>query len=101
MPGKDGTRPRDHLEKMAYQKGKRPAALDSVVIPDGWGLLWDIFGALSARRGNSGFGPQPLTFMEIESWARLFQVRLSVMEVRLIEAMDGAFMRFIQDKNDN
>jgi hypothetical protein len=50
-----------------------------------------VFLDLSAARGGTGYGPLPVTFPEIEAWARLHG-GLDAWEIRLIRDLDAVWM---------
>ncbi|MGY6410047.1 MAG: phage tail assembly chaperone [Alkalilacustris sp.] len=70
----------------AYLQGDRPQ------MPDGTGLLWEAFLDLSLARTYHAQGPNPISFIEIEAWARLTRTPLQPHHVRIIRAMDVTFM---------
>lgn len=54
------------------------------------GWFWE----LHAARGYSGFGaPEPLRYVEIEAWARLTRIKITVWALRLLRLVDGIYMR--------
>lgn len=63
-----------------------------LVLPAGGKILWSAFAALSAERTMSMTGPNPITFAEIESWARLNRYPLLPHHVSIIRAMDDAWL---------
>ena len=50
--------------------------------------VWMAFLELDAARGANGFGPNPLSYTEIDAWARLTGARLSAWEVSLLRDID-------------
>ena len=54
--------------------------------------LWGVFAQLGRSR-PTGFGPSALSFQEIESWQRLYNVRLTAWELDTIIELDSVFMR--------
>lgn len=55
--------------------------------------LWQIFWDISSGRGSNGWGPNPLSFSEIKAWSELQDIPLVPWEVTAIKAMDGAYLR--------
>jgi hypothetical protein len=51
-----------------------------------------VFRRLSARRGSSGFGVNPIRHADIEALCRLTRMRLDPWEVEAIEDLDGLFL---------
>lgn len=52
---------------------------------------------LSAGRGG-GFGPAPISWMDIVAWQSLRRIRLSGWELDVIRALDGAYLRITGEK---
>lgn len=52
-----------------------------------WGWFCELCGSRTA-----GMASNPLTFMEIEAWARLTGVRPNPFEIRLLKAIDALWM---------
>lgn len=80
---------REHLEAAA-KKGDRAAAarLRPPELPELFADLWGGFLELDRARGQSGFGPEPLAYSDIEAWARLTGRALSPQDVALIVELD-------------
>lgn len=57
-------------------KGKKVPELedDPLLLPPDLKIIWEAFGVLNATRGR-GFGVEPITFSEIESYCRLYAIR--------------------------
>ena len=72
---------RDHLRR------KR-----APVVPEAGRVIWSAFIAINAARGFHQFGPLPISFVEIEAWARLSRTPLAHQHVEIIRAMDEAFV---------
>lgn len=51
----------------------------------------DWFFELNAGRGG-GFGPEPLKYTEIEAWARLTGVKLTLWALRLLKMVDDVYL---------
>jgi hypothetical protein len=51
------------------------------------------FAELSSARGGSGFGANPISYAEIEAWARLTRRYPSSVEVALLRDVDSAYLR--------
>lgn len=54
--------------------------------------LWRWFVELSAARGSNGWGPNPISYLDIEAWSRLTRTIINPAEVRAIIALDQAFL---------
>lgn len=61
-------------------------------MPAGGGPIWHAFGELSRARTWHQFGPNPIGFSDIEAWMRLTRTPLQAHHVRIIRAMDEAFI---------
>lgn len=61
-------------------------------IPEAGRLHWRFFSELSAQRGSSFAGAEPLAYAEIEAWARLNRWPLRPHDVDMIRAMDRAYI---------
>lgn len=59
--------------------------------------VWNAFARLGARRA-SGFGSNPISFLEIEAFQRLTGLRFMPLEVRLIEELDDLYRRIMAEK---
>jgi hypothetical protein len=87
QPQGDGHSLRVHLEAAARQNGQEPG-LAGPELPDLYADLWEGFLELDRARGHGSFGPEPLAYADIESWARLTRRRLSPQDVALIVELD-------------
>lgn len=92
-PGDDGVPVRTKLEHVEAVTGRRPAELDGPEIPDGCEHLLGWFHDLNTGRGSNGFGLNPLTFAEISAWSSLTGTVIRPAEVRLLKAMDLAYLK--------
>ncbi len=54
--------------------------------------VWAYFADLHATRGGTGFGPAPLSRVEIQAWERDECIRLAPWERRAILRIDAAFL---------
>lgn len=88
------------LENVARQTGRRPKDLDGPEIPLELTYLWGWFQELSATRGSNGFGPNPISYTEIGTWARLTGTIIQPMEVRLIMTLDGLFRIAVSEASE-
>ncbi len=60
-------------------------------VPAGGELLWKWFGDLCATRASGAFGPNPISWAEIESYRRMTGWPIEERHVRSLLAMDAAF----------
>ena len=84
-PDKTGASKREHLTQV-----KRSAP--EVDIPQRGSHVWAWFWDLSAARGSGGFAPNPLSAMEVATWAGLMKIELQEWEFKALRAMDAAFL---------
>lgn len=61
--------------------------------------MW--FCELSAARTGTGFGANPISFSEIEAWAKMTRSKPTPREVLLIRKLDAVSLRFINAKNSS
>ncbi len=54
--------------------------------------LWQWFADLHACRTSSGFGLNPITFTEIQSWASLYRIPVSIWEVNILRKLDNTWL---------
>lgn len=87
--GKDGTRYREHLEVLA-KRGRPDAIAELKGPPEPVELkyLLDMFNSLERGRRFGMNGPEPFTWENIESWARLFDEDLEPHEVDALKLLE-------------
>lgn len=61
-------------------------------LPEAGRALWDAFCELAEARAHDGGRPQPIAWAELEAWARLMRWPLEPAHVRLLRAMDRAWL---------
>jgi len=61
-------------------------------LPEGAGIIWEMFVALHHTRGSSFNGAEPIRYAEIEAYARLMRWPLEPRHVELIRAIDQVWM---------
>lgn len=64
----------------------------SAALPVGSGIFWDAFQRLSRARSCGPTGPNPISYGEIESYARLMQLPLEPEHVQILTSMDRVWM---------
>lgn len=69
-----------------------PGRTDGPEIPWAGRRLWSIFLDLNAARGSNGWGPNPISHQEIESWAWLRREPVRPHELDILRAMDAAYL---------
>jgi hypothetical protein len=95
-PDDKGITNHDRFTQIEQQTGEYPGP--SFVIPPDLAYLWAWFIELSGSRGG-GWGPAPITYLEIKSWCDLFNITLEPWELNLIKAMDVKYLTIINEKS--
>lgn len=85
---------RDHMEQVARAQGvdvddllERPQELPETVAH-----LWVAFCQMSNARTSNGFGPNPLTYHDVEAWSRVTGVELTAWEIDVLKRLDVVFL---------
>lgn len=73
--------------------------IEAAQCPAGLAYLWTIYTRLNARRSSNGFGPNPISYSEMESYLRLHGKVLSREELDLLVAVDNAYLQHFHEKN--
>jgi hypothetical protein len=76
-----------------------PAQLRLPPVPAALQHVWEWFGELSSSRSGNGGGPNPLSFVEIEAWARLTGRLPAPREVQAIMALDMELFTLWAEQN--
>lgn len=91
MDGK-GVTLRARLEQVERSTGRRPAPLDPEPLPepawDAWGMWLD----LHRGRASNGWGPSPLSWLDLDAWSRMRGVRPTFSQLELIRTIDRAYL---------
>lgn len=61
-------------------------------IPEAGRLLWSFFVELSTARTGNGFGPNPISHLQIAAWARLHRWPIHPHHIAIIRALDDAWL---------
>lgn len=77
----------------AHQKGGKARP------PEAGIQLWNAFQHISATRTYNAVGPNPISYCEIEAWARLSRTPLAPQHVQILIAMDGAWLEQAYARN--
>lgn len=84
--------PMKRLERQLCAALAEVAAGRNPPVPEAGRVLWQAFWQLSRRRTYHAAGPNPLTWTEIEAWTRLMRTPLEPHHVRILAALDDAFL---------
>jgi hypothetical protein len=98
-PRKDGSTLRNHLQSAQRQSG-RDLFADEPRCPAAFRHLTQWFNELHCARGSSGFGPNPIQYVDIAAWAALTGREPSPEEVAAIVRIDRAFLNVVASAQD-
>jgi hypothetical protein len=90
-----------NLEKLLCAELKRQLegqGVRDIRIPSGGELLWKWFMALHKTRQAGMAGPQPISFTEMQSYARLTNQHIEPRHVDILVAMDQAYLETVYKK---
>lgn len=59
------------------------------------------FFELNSARGSTGFGLSPISYTELQAWARITSTPIEPEEIRLIKALDAEWLRLSAKENKN
>jgi len=93
IPDKDGLSPREHLEQVERQTGKRPKELDGPEFPELLSHIWSAFTILNNSRSVGFSGPNPISYGDIKAWMELTNTPLTAFEVEAVKRLDKVYMR--------
>ena len=89
----DGATRRETAQSIFGQTGKWPEDYpEGPPFPDALHYLWGWFVVLSAGRGSSGFGPNPLSWSDFDAWSRLMRVVPDMWEVTALRELDVTYL---------
>lgn len=90
----------EHLQAIERQTGVTPQVLaDAPHLPAGCEDVWRIFNELHACRGNNGFGPQRITYADIDAFQRVSGVVLQPWELAAVRKADAAYLTDWAERN--
>lgn len=98
---KDGQPLRAHLEQVEKDTKRRPIELDGPELPNTTAYLWDWYLLLSSGRQPTGFGLGPLTYSEIDAFARLMGVTFKSWEVLAMKMLDATYLSIQTSKESS
>lgn len=61
-------------------------------LPSAGRHVWQAFSELHSARSGSGFGPNPISYAEMEAWSRLTRWPLAYWEVTALRQLDEAYL---------
>ena len=87
----------EHYAAVARATGKEVAP--APVLPAALSYLWNHFAMLHRCRGNNGFGPNPISWSEMQAYCYMTGARLAPWEVEAIRLLDDEFLlSTVEDK---
>jgi hypothetical protein len=87
-----GSPAREHLEAIERKTGIRPKELDECEMPRESAHVWEWFLDLHSARSGNGYGPNPISYMEIWAWAKLKGIAVRAHEADMLRALDAAYL---------
>jgi len=78
--------------KTPARRAEIEAELFGPPFPHALGHLWRLFGRLSERRASNGFGPSPISYLEISAFCELTRLKLDSFELEILEDLDSLFL---------
>jgi len=89
----------DRLERQLVGALKRNLSTGRPVnVPEAGRLLWSIFCDLTVSRTSNGFGANPISYAEIQSYSAINRWPLSPSHIRIIRALDIAWLEHAASK---
>jgi hypothetical protein len=91
---KDGFTQREILEGLVERtrNPERLAEYERELVcppfPPALDYIWQAYWRLARRRGSNGFGPNPISWVEIDAFLRHTRIDLAPWEIEIIEALD-------------
>ena len=61
-------------------------------LPEEAQYLWEWFAELSNSRQSGGFGPNPISHLDMQAWASLKRLTLEPFEVDALRAIDAVYL---------
>lgn len=91
---------REHLTSIWNQTGVKPEALEPLPFPELLTDVWGYFLELHNARTSNGFGINPISFTEIDAWARLTNKPVSPGDINIIRQLDNIFLKHNAKEQD-
>lgn len=60
--------------------------------------IWQAFRSLHSARVNNGFGPCPISFVDMDAWQRVMQYPLAPWEAEAVRKLDDAYLAIDAEK---
>lgn len=88
---------REHLAAVSRQTGEEIEGLDDDEPPEDTEYLWQWFCRLSGRR-QSGMGPAPISWPQMEAFFRCQSVTPDDWEMRALELLDNTWLEVMAEQ---
>jgi hypothetical protein len=92
LPNEHGISRLTTLQRFAEATGKRHPDLDGPSVDPAAMYLYRWWLELHSARGGNGFGPEPISYTELDAWARLTRRSPTAEEVTALRTMDDAYL---------
>lgn len=90
---------RANLESVWRQTGQKPPELENLLeLPDEMQYVWRCFIELNNARSGTGYGINPISYMEIYCYFKLQNIEPEEWEVQTIKRLDSIAMKVYADK---
>jgi len=66
--------------------------------PEPLRYVWEWYQELARGRGSSGFGPNPISWLDVLAWSGLMDMRLERWELRALRLLDLSYLLAIAEK---
>lgn len=87
-----------HLASIERQTGRSVGA-EAPDLPFPLRHVWDWYvGELAPRRSSSGLGANPISYTDVEAWARLTGRTPTPMEIRILMRLDDTMVHTLRSK---
>lgn len=81
-----------HLRQVEKSKGIQLVEDDELEPPAHLRHVWEWFIELHGRRSSAGYGPNPISYQDLQAWSLLTGSRPRTVEVAMIVAVDDVYM---------
>jgi len=88
----------ERLQRQLIDALRRAMAGGNPIVPEAGRLLWRFFVEMSAARSYHMGGPNPISWVEIQAWARVRRWPVSDTHISILRAMDDAWLEYAARK---
>lgn len=81
------------LRQVEKTTGRRHPLLEMPELPEAVEHIWGWFSEIASRRTGNGYGPNPITWHDIQAWSQLTQTNALPWEVRMLCSLDRAWLQ--------